>query len=296
MASLAISPSEPRFNNDREARLAQLRPVPHSPESMDGIPYYDEEFDMAASHAHRKTITLLCALLDRVAERAGLRGVSDYPIWYWLPEQGAQRTLYPDYALTPNPSIKALTAKDLIFALEVVTTSRREKELKDTVRMREHSRVHSVPEFVLVYPEPDDARSVAWHRYDARTDQYQHIPLPADRRYCSQAVPGLEIEVLEPSDWTEGRKLRVYYRGEELREGAVEEQARKAAEWQAERERQAKEQERQAKMVAEEQVAQERQAKEQERQAKEQERQARMSAEQQVEHLLARLRQAGLEP
>ncbi|TVR67190.1 MAG: hypothetical protein EA420_00800 [Candidatus Competibacteraceae bacterium] len=280
---------EPRFNNDREARLAQLRPIPHSPESMDGIPYFDEEFQMAASDAHRKTIYFLGALLDRVAERAGLRGVSDYPIWYWVPELGEQRILYPDYALTANPDIRSLTAKELVFALEVVTTSRREKELKDTVRMREHNRVHGIPEFLLVYPEPDDERSVIWHRYDARTDQYHPIPLPADRRYRSRAVPGLDIEVLEPSAWTEGRKLRVYYQSEELREGQVEEQARKAAEQQAAQERQAKEQERQARMSAEHRA-------EQERQAKEQERQARTSAEQQVEQLLGRLRQAGLEP
>jgi hypothetical protein len=95
-------------------------------------------------------------------------------------------------------------------------------------------------------------------------------------------VPGLELEVLEPGEGTEGRKLRVYYRGEELREGAVEEQARKVAERQAAQERQAKEQERQAK--------------EQERQAKEQERLARLAAEQQLAELLARLKQAGLEP
>jgi hypothetical protein len=289
MTSLAISPSEPRLSHDRDARLAQLLPLPHRPESMDGIPYFDEEFQMAASHAHRKTIYFLGALLDRVAERAGLRGVSDYPIWYWLPEQGVQRPLYPDYALTTNPDIRSLTAKELVLALEVVTTSRFAKEQKDTVRMREHNRVHGIPEFMLVYPEPDDPRSVVWYRYDSPTDQYQQIPLPVDRRYRSQAIPGLEIEVLEPSDWTEGHKLRVYYQGEELREGQVEEQARKAAERQAVQERQAKEQERQARMSAEHRA-------EQERQAKEQERQARMSAEQQVEQLLARLRQAGLEP
>lgn len=282
MASLAISPPEPGLRHDLETRLAYLIPIPHSRESMDGIPYFDEEFDMAASHAHRKTIYFLGALLDRVAQRAGLRGVGDYPIWYWFPELGQQRILYPDYALTANPNIKSLTAKELLFALEVVTTSRQEKEEKDTVRMKEHSRVHGIAEFVLLYPEPDDDRSVVWYRYDPRADDYQQLPLPADRRYRSQAIPGLEIEVREPQDWTEGRKVRVYYRGEELREGAVEEQVRKAAEWQTERERQ-------ARMTAERQALQE-------RQAKEQERQARMSAEQQVEQLLARLRQAGLEP
>ncbi|MCB1767458.1 MAG: hypothetical protein KDJ22_15600 [Candidatus Competibacteraceae bacterium] len=275
MVSLVIPHIEPRLRHDRDARLAQLIPIPHPPEAMDGIPYFDEEFQMAASHAHRKTIYFLGALLDRVAQRAGLQGVSDYPVWYWFPKLGEQRALYPDFALTANPDIRSLTAKELLFALEVVTTSRREKELKDTVRMREHNRVHGVPEFVLIYPEPDDERSVVWYRYDPRTDDYQLISLPPDRRYRSRAIPGLEIEVLERWNWTEGRKVRVYYRGEELREGAVEEQARKAAEGQTARERQAR-------------IAAEQQA--------EQERQARIVAEQQVEQLLARLKQAGIEP
>jgi hypothetical protein len=127
--------------------------------------------------------------------------------------------------------------------------------------MREHNRFHGVPEFVLVYPELDDERAVVWYRYDARADAYREVPVAADRRYRSQAAPDLEIEVLEPGEWTEGRKLRVYYRGEELREGAVEEQARKVAEQQAE-----------------------------------QERQARLAAERRLAELLARLKRAGLEP
>jgi len=282
MASLAIPQIEPRLNPDREALLARLLPIPHSPESMDGISYYDEEFAMAQSHAHRKSIYFLGGLLDRVAAVAGLRGVGDYPIWYWIPEQDAQRVLYPDFALTANPRIEALTAKDLLWVLEVVTTSKPAKMHKDTVRMRDYNAFHGVPEFVLLFPEPDDARSVVWHQYDASTGAYQMVALPADRRYRSRAIPGLEIEVLEPEEWTEGRKVRVYYQGQEFRDAQVEEQAREAAERRVEQERQAKEQERQAK--------------EQERRAKEQERQARIAAERQVEQLLARLKQAGLEP
>ncbi len=47
MASLTIPKIEPGPGLYRDARLARLRPLPHSPESMDGIPYYDEEFAMA---------------------------------------------------------------------------------------------------------------------------------------------------------------------------------------------------------------------------------------------------------
>jgi len=242
---------------------------------MDGIPYYDEEFAMAQSDAHRKNIYFLGGLLDRVAAVAGLRGVSDYPIWYWILEEDRQTPLYPDYALTANASIQALTAKDLLWVLEVVTTSKPAKMHKDTVRMRDYNAFHGVPEFVLLFPEPEDSRSVVWHQYDASTGAYQVVALPADRRYRSQAIPGLELEVLEPSAWTAGRKVRVYYQGKEFRDAQVEEQAREAAERQAQHAQQARE-------------AAERQAQHAQ--------QAREAAERQVEQLLARLKQAGIEP
>ena len=64
MTALAIPQTQFSASTDREAILSRLRPIPHSPESMDGIPYYDEEFAMAQSDAHRKTIYFLGALLD----------------------------------------------------------------------------------------------------------------------------------------------------------------------------------------------------------------------------------------
>jgi hypothetical protein len=69
----------------------RARSLPHPPESMDGIPYYDEEFAMAQSAAHRQTIFFVGGLLDQVAKAAGLRGVSDYPIWYRRPDGSRQR-------------------------------------------------------------------------------------------------------------------------------------------------------------------------------------------------------------
>jgi hypothetical protein len=54
--------------------------------------------------------------------------------------------------------------------------------------------------------------------------------LPADRRYRSRAILGLETEALEPNAWTIGRKVRVYYQGKEFRDAQVVEQAREAAE------------------------------------------------------------------
>jgi hypothetical protein len=40
--------------------------------------------------------------------------------------------------------------------------------------MREHNRVHGIPEFMPVYPEPNDVRSVVWYR-QARIAAEQQI-------------------------------------------------------------------------------------------------------------------------
>ncbi|CAK0776242.1 conserved hypothetical protein [Gammaproteobacteria bacterium] len=269
MTALALRPADPP---DQEAILARLTPLPHSPESTEGTPYYDEEFEMAQSIAHGRTVHWLIELLNRVATQAGLQSLSDNPVWY-MDQQGDRRVLYPDYALAASQDLHAVTARELLLALEVVSTSRREKEQKDTVRMREYNAWNRVPEFVLIYPEPDDRRSVVWFQYEARIRSYREVTLSVDRRYRSQAIPGLEVEILAPHQWTEGQKVRVYYLGEEVREGEVECQARKSAERRVEKERLARE--------AAERLA-------------EQERLAREAAEQQIEQLLAKLKQAGM--
>jgi hypothetical protein len=75
------------------------------------------------------------------------------------------------------------------------------------------------------------------------------------------AIPGLELEVLPPVEWTPGHKARVWFYGEELRDGGTEARFRASAE---------------------QQVAQERAEKERERAEK--------------ERLLALLKQAGIDP
>ena len=281
----------------------QLLPIPHSPESMEGIPWYDEEFDVAQSRAHSETIAYLAAQLGRVAADAGLYPVSDNPVWYWPPGAPEQKVLYPDYALTANPDASRLMATELVLAVEVVSTATREKEEKDTVRMRACHAVHGVREFVLIYPEPEDPRSVVWHRYDERRGRYRVVPLPARRRYRSVAIPGLAVEVLPPAAWRLGRKLRVWFQGVEFRE-AAEEAARADQERAAkEQERAAKEQERAAKEQerarADQQAAradQQAARAEQERAAREQEAQARYAAEQRATQLAERLRALGIDP
>jgi len=266
-----------------------LRPLVHPPESLVGIPWYDEEFDVAQSRAHSETMGYLAAQLGRVAAAAGLYPVSDNPVWYWPPGEPEQKILYPDYALTANPDPSRLMATELVLAVEVVSTAHRQKEEKDTVRMRACNAVHGVREFVLIYPEPEDPRSVVWHRYDERRGRYRVVPLPARRRYRSVAIPGLAVEVLPPAAWRLGRKLRVWFQGVEFRE-AAEEAAR------ADQERAAKEQERaradQQAARADQQAARA----EQERAAREQEAQARYAAEQRATQLAERLRALGIDP
>jgi len=125
--------------------------------------------------------------------------------------------------------------------------------------MLEYNTWNHVPEFVLIYPELNDRRSVIWYRYHYETESYREVALPEDRRYRSEAVPGLEIEVLEPGEWNKERKVRVYYQGKEVLKAEQERLARESAE----------------------------------RQTK-QERLARESAERQVEQLMALLKQSGI--
>lgn len=247
----------------------RLLPIPHSAESMDGIPWFDEEFQMPQSNAHRDTIKWICEVLDEVAEQAHLTGVSDYPIWYWIAEEGKQRALYPDYALAATSDIKGLTAADVLLGLEVVSTERAAKERKDSVLMRARSEDNQIAEFVLLYPEMTDARTLFWFRYDHARGAYRALTADHDGRYRSQAIPGLEVEVLAPADWKPGQKIRLYFRGQELfgikETRAQAEEAKRQAEdakRQAEEAKRQAEDARQAVAQAEAQAAQERQEKE----------------------------------
>ncbi len=280
----------------RTAR-ARLRPLDHPPEHDDGIPYYDDEFDMAQSTAHSKMVRDLSQFLEQLAPSASLQVFSDNPIWYWVSETNQQKPFYPDYALADaaaNP--KRLTALDLRLVIELVSIATPAKEQKDSVRMRELNANNGVPEFVLFYPEPEDQRAVRWFSLDQTKGGYREWDLPADWRYCSQAVPGLEVEVLPPELWQSGRKARLWYRGDRL--AAVDE-----AVFMAEQAICQLGEERHAREAAQRIAQQEQQARETAEHIAQQEQQARKAAEHQAQQaqaenarLLARLREAGLVP
>lgn len=251
----------------RTAR-ARLRPLPHPPEHYEGIPYYDHELDMAQSQAHSRMVRDLSQFLEPLASAVGLRVLSDNPIWYWVSESEDQKPFYPDYALAEPVDPGRVTALDLRLVVELVSTASPAKEQKDAVRMRELNAANGVPEFLLLYPEPEDSRALRWFSLDDTCGGYREWPAPDDGRYRSQTIPGLEIEVLPPESWQPGRKVRLWYRGDRL--AALDE-----AVWQAEQ--------------ATRQVAFER------RQRELAERQAEQ-ARAENERLLARLREAGLAP
>jgi hypothetical protein len=145
---------------------ARLIEKPHPEDATVGTPYYDEELDVAQSLAHHKTVQKLGELLDRVAAWEGLQSIGDNPVWYWDADEDCQRILYPDYALTDAENLGSVTAKSLLLAIEVVTTTHRRKEEKDTIKMRNWNELNAVPEFLLLYPEPDDPRGLIAYRYN----------------------------------------------------------------------------------------------------------------------------------
>ena len=225
MSPLALPVCSPPPTPAEIAR-ARLRRLPFPPEATIGIPYYDEEFDMAQSRAHAATVRDLGAFLDRIADLTGLMVLSDNPVWYWIHEDDRQRILYPDYALALDTGQKAPLAGDLLLALEIVSTERPEKERKDTERMHARNAANGVPEFGLLYPEPADARALRWFRLDPDEGVYREATLSPDRRVRSQSIPGLELEVLDPALWRTGRKIRLWYRG--VRIPSIEEETRRA--------------------------------------------------------------------
>jgi hypothetical protein len=226
MSSLAQPVRESYSVSPAEIARARLSRQPFPPDATIGIPYYDDEFDMAQSPAHSAMIRDLGGFLDQLADWTGLHVLSDNPIWYWVQEDNEQRILYPDYALADTATLDRALATDLRLALEVVSTERAEKERKDSERMRKRNATNGVPEFGLLYPESADPRALRWFRLDADDGRYQEATLPANRRFRSQAVPGLEFEVLEPDQWQPGRKVRLWYQGQRM--PCVREEGRRA--------------------------------------------------------------------
>jgi Uma2 family endonuclease len=162
---------------------------------------------------------------------------------------------------------------------EVLSPSNTRAEMQRKFRFYER---HGVQEYYEY--DPDRGALQGWIRREERL-----MPI---RRMEGWVSPLLGIRF-----GLDGQDLLLYHPDGQRFETFVEQAQRvKAERWRAEAERRRAEAERQAREMAERQIDVERQARETERQARETERQAREAAEQQIAELLARLRQAGLEP
>ncbi len=105
-----------------------------------------------------------------------------------------------------------VTAGDLLLVIEVVTTTQRRKEVKDTVFQRALNEHNKVPELGLVFPDKGDPRSLQWHRLvDGR---YEEIALSEADKVESATIEGLVLRVKPQTDWEDGKKIDVCYRGE----------------------------------------------------------------------------------
>ncbi len=187
------------------------------------IPYYDPELDVPTSRTHSLAMFDLQAKLAPIAKELKLELLSDNGIWYIDPSSDEQKAFYPDVALVRQ--LDGVTAEDAAFVLEIVSTHNRRKERKDTVQQRNNNEANRVPEFALYFPDVDDARVLQLFRLDEDTGMYQLTPVVAGR-IASDAIPGLAFQILPRSDWTEGHKIDVYFKGERCL--SLEEERRRA--------------------------------------------------------------------
>ncbi|MBI2376386.1 MAG: Uma2 family endonuclease, partial [Deltaproteobacteria bacterium] len=171
----------------RRQRLV-LEPRLHT-EPFGTEPYYDEELDVMTLEPHRIAIGWLFATLEHgVAAALGLRFASDHPIWYESVE-GQQRVLRPDaILLRKDAELRRATSRQVLFALEVVSTNDRRKELKDTVSMKSINELNEVPEFALFYPDLEDSRCFEMFRLEETTHAYAPVHV-VDGRFVSVAIP-----------------------------------------------------------------------------------------------------------
>lgn len=192
-----------------KANIPKLERWEHIEDSDLGIPYYDEELDLPHLKPHRIAISYICDTFDLVAKKLGLEFLSDQPIWYIEPNTKEQKNYYPDAGLSTYLDAKRIIATDLLLALEVVSTQRKDKEMKDTKRMKYINGFNGIPEFVLVYPDLDDNRVLEWYSFQG--NEYNPV-IPNEKGFfCSSTVPGLSMRIMPKDDWVEGMKIEILF-------------------------------------------------------------------------------------
>jgi FKBP-type peptidyl-prolyl cis-trans isomerase len=263
-----------------------------------GIPYYDDELKMAQSIEHLIAVTYLVYCFDLIAKALDYSCLSDNPVWYLThkPKKGTiQKVLYPDICISKLLDTSRTTAHNLLLSLEVVSTERWRKEVKDTQVMKARNEYNQVPEFILVYPKASDNRSIECYRHNGY--RYVQVPLKSGV-YHSRVIKGMSIREIPRDDWKNGEKIEVLFNGEVLvryadlwfqkkQESLEKERERKRAE-QAEREKE-KEQKRAEQAEKEKEKEQKRaeqaeKEKEREQKRAEQAEREKEKIEKQLEH------------
>ena len=179
--------------------------------AFEGTPYLDPELKVPHSKAHRILVQEIGPILSVLAKEAGLSYLSDEPIWFFDPGSDRQKAFYGDLVLAKGVDTLRITAEDLLLVMEVVTTSERRKEVKDTRFQLALNEYNGVPEFGLVFPDLDDKRALTWHRMKGK--RYEERTVAAGEEVESSAVPGLGFRVKPENEWQEGRKLEVLWQG-----------------------------------------------------------------------------------
>ncbi|GMV43519.1 MAG: hypothetical protein AMXMBFR64_52350 [Myxococcales bacterium] len=188
--------------------------------AFDGIPYFDEALQVPQSTAHELMIGETTTILRAIAREAGLIFLSDHPIWYIHPETMEQRAYYGDCVFARPVDRNRITSEDLLLVIEIVSTNDPRKETKDIHFQRYLNEFSQVPEFALVFPDLDDARSLVWCELSG--ERYEHHDLAPGGSVQSRSVPGLELRVLPRDQWENGHKLDIWYQGEQRPRLAVE--------------------------------------------------------------------------
>ena len=180
--------------------------------AFEGTPYLDPDLNVPHSKAHRIMVQEIGPVLGMLASEAGLAYLSDEPIWFADPDTNKQKVHYGDLVLAQPVDTRSITAEDLLLVMEVVTTSERRKEVKDTRFQLALNEYNGVPEFALAFPDLKDERALLWYRLVGR--RYEESIVAPGGEVESAAVPGLGFRVKPQGQWQEGRKLEVIWHGE----------------------------------------------------------------------------------
>ncbi|MCP5493897.1 MAG: Uma2 family endonuclease [Leptospiraceae bacterium] len=183
------------------------------------IPYYDEELGMSQSEEHEIAINYLSYVFKFIAKKLGFKAISDHPVWYMeltnvQTGDAEQKKFYPDLVLSRNLDVSKIGADEIMLALEVVSTERKAKEIKDTDKMKGLNAFNKIPEFILIYPKVSDNRVIEWFYLEG--NEYVPIERNEQGEYHSQAIQGLSIRELPREDWRDGAKVEVLYDGQVL--------------------------------------------------------------------------------